>query len=100
MGAAAYNRGSKLIAQQCAAQVDADMVRLEMFNAMPKRSDARRPFGPIEFAPGHGGFWASCPVSGYGFWYRDLRDAIKSFDVDLVSVSGDTFHAVPRSVAE
>lgn len=48
--------------------------------------DAVRPFGPIHFVPGHGGWWAECPKTGFGFWYPTLRAAVRRYLVRIVSV--------------
>lgn len=59
---------------------------MDDLNAEPKDEGAARPFGVILICEGHGGWWATCPVSGFGFWHRTLRDAVRSYLVTVVSV--------------
>lgn len=85
MGIAAYNRGSKAISERIASdQRPAEFEVMDVLNALPKYADAGKPFGPIQFAAGNGGFWAQCPVTGYGFWYSTLHEAIKRWRVTIV----------------
>lgn len=84
MGVAAYNRGSNLIAQH--ADDDKRPVEFEIMdqlNGLAKYPDAGRPFGPIHFVKGNCGFWAMCPVTGFGFWYRTLREAVCRWRVQI-----------------
>ena len=86
MGAAAYNRGSRVIrrrADDAARPVEFDV--MDRLNAPPKRPGAPRPFGPVRFVPGHGGWWAECPVTGFGYWYRSLVTAVRSWRVTVTS---------------
>jgi hypothetical protein len=90
MGAAAYNRGSKVIARQCAARRAVEFEIMESLNAMPKNERAPKPFGPVHFVPGHGGIWAECPVTGFGYWYATLREAVRSFQVFVTGYDATT----------
>lgn len=64
-------------------------------NAVPRDSSAAVPFGPIRFAFGHGGWWAVCPVTGFGFWYPTLRQAVAAWRVTIVSVDARGWLAIP-----
>ncbi len=86
MGIAAYNRGSLAISRQIdteARPVEFEM--MERLNALPKYRDAGKPFGPIQFVFANGGFWAQCPITGYGFWYRTLTEAVQRWRVQIVA---------------
>jgi|SRR6185312_14965871 len=100
MGAAAYNRGSQAISRQIEADIEAhrrheDFFIMENMNALPKDPNARTPFGPIEFVFSHGGCWAQCPVTGFGFFYKDLRAAVKAFNVEITGRVDGKWTAVP-----
>jgi hypothetical protein len=98
MGAAAYNRGTKLISAQLDAGARAaEFVMMEDLNAMEKSPGAQRPFGPIHFVSGHGGFWAECPVTGYGFWYPTLRAAVRAWQVTITGYINGAWISVVRS---
>ena len=87
MGAAAYNRGNALIARQCAANAPKpDAILLDALNAEPKRPGAPKPFGPVHFIAGNGGWWAECPKTGFGYWHTSLRAAVRSLRVAIVTV--------------
>ncbi len=86
MGIAAYNRGSALLSKQIDMTARAvEFEILERLNALPKYADAGKPFGPIQFVfdSVRGGFWAQCPKTGYGFWYRTLPEAVKRWRVTI-----------------
>lgn len=59
----------------------------EMFlrdlNALPKADGAKAPFSDIHFVQGHGGWWAECPTTGYGYWYATLRKAVSAWRVAI-----------------
>lgn len=57
-------------------------------NAVPKHPNAIRPWGSLHFSIGHGGYWASCPVTGFGYWYPTLRDAVSHYLVSIVEYDG------------
>ncbi len=88
MGIAAYNRGSAALSRE----IDADQRPVEFeimdrLNALPKYADAGKPFGPIQFVHDsvRQGFWAECPVTGFGFCYRTLSEAIRRWRVQIVA---------------
>lgn len=105
MGAAAYNRGSKLIRQQITAeQHPVEFEIIQRLNAIPKVAEAPTPFGPIDFvfhtdAYGRTYVIAECPVTGFGFWFRSLKDAITAYNVEIVGITGTSYNAVPRKVS-
>ena len=84
MGVAAYNRGSASIARQIQARVrPVEFEVIDRLNALPKHDNAPTPWGEIQFTPGHGGWWAECPVTGFGYWYKTLREAVRSWNVEI-----------------
>lgn len=99
MGIAAYNRGSAAIS----AQIDRDQrpaafVLMDELNAMPKADKAPTPFGPVQFVFSHGGCWAQCPVTGFGYFYADLRQAVKAWNVEVTGYDANQnmWTAIPR----
>jgi hypothetical protein len=85
MGIAAYNRGSSAISQQISSMArPAEFEMMDILNALPKYEDAGKPFGQIQFTMGNGGIWAECPVTGFGFWYPTLFEAVKRWRVTIV----------------
>lgn len=104
MGIAAYNRGSRAISAQIDREATPDeLVLIRDLNSEPRDPEAPIPFGPIVFVPGHGGWWATCPVTGFGYWYPTLRKAVRSLDVTVVGVGIEhgepVFRAVPGHAA-
>ncbi len=96
MGVAAWNRGSALVARQIhAEQRPVEFVMMEDLDNLPKFDYARRPFGDIVFVAGHGGWWAECPVTGKGYWYRTLREAVRSWRVAITGFRDGAWYAVP-----
>lgn len=94
MGVAAYNRGSRALRRTIdATSRPAAFEVMERLNALPKDPSAGQPFGPIDFVQGNGGWWATCPVTGFGFWYRDLATAVRRWRVALVSYDHGTWGA-------
>lgn len=101
MGVAQYNRGTKAI------QFDIDRSKrpvefafMDDLNAVPKTANAYRPFGDVHFVPGRRGWWAECPVTGYGFWFRALRTAVAAFRVEVYARKGDAWIARPAECCE
>jgi hypothetical protein len=96
MGAAAYNRGSKLIAEHLAANDrKAEFEFMEQLNNLQKYEDAGTPFASINFTPYRDGWWAECPVTGYGHWYKTLREAVRRWNVEINGYDGKTWYAKP-----
>lgn len=82
MGAAAYNRGSKVVARQAAESArPVEFEIIERLNALPKFEDAGTPFGPVHFVASHGGVFAECPVTGFGYWYPTLHETTRRWRV-------------------
>lgn len=99
MRIAAYNRGSAAIIRQIDAEKrPVELEIMERLNALPKYHDAGKPFGPIQFVhdPVHGGFWAQCPVTGYGFWYRTLPEAVRRWRVTIHTYNNAVWQAEPH----
>lgn len=87
MGIAAYRRGNVAISRQLApTQAERDGEHLRDLNATPRHERAVAPWGPIHFVPGNGGWWAQCPKTGFGYWYKTLRRAIAEWRVTLTEV--------------
>ena len=98
MGIAAYNRGTKALAQAIDAQARAvEFDLMDSLNAMLRDPRAATPFGPIQFVPGHDGIWAECPVTGFGYWYRTLRAAVRAWNVEITEIHHGTWLAIPRA---
>jgi len=96
MGIAAYARGSALTRRyidSAARSVEFDL--MEQLNALPKDETAPTPFGEIQFVPGHGGWWAQCPKSGYGFHYPSLRMAVRRWRVEIYGYQDGCWLARP-----
>lgn len=98
MGAAAYRRGSRVIARQIARDFpvrDASLEIMDRINAMPKkplredswhRGARRRPLldkYAIQYDPARNVWWMMDPdnmYEGYSRFYPTLQDAIMSWD--------------------
>jgi len=87
MGIAAYNRGSAAITTQINMQArPVEFEIIDRLNALPKFTDAGKPLGPIQFVYDPRGFWvAECPVTGYGFFYRTLGEAVRRWRVTIIA---------------
>jgi hypothetical protein len=82
MSAAAEHRYQAFAAREADDKCpSANAIFLADLNALPKTDNAGRPFGDIVFVQSHGGWFAECPTTGYGFWYRTLREAVRSWRV-------------------
>lgn len=91
MGVAAYNRGSALIRKQTDdEQRDPVFILIEDLNNAPKLDGAQRPFQSVQFTRGNGGWWIECPVTGFGFWYKTLRKAVRSWLVTITAYDAKT----------
>lgn len=96
MGIAAYNRGSALISRQIASEDrDPVFVKMDQLNSLTKSPNAPRPFGPVNFVASHGGWWAECPRTGFGYWFKTLSDAVRAFSVEVTSYDHGVWGAVP-----
>jgi hypothetical protein len=84
MSARAENRYRQFAAREAqAATLSANARFVADLNALPKDDAAARPFGDIVFVQGHGGWWAECPVTGFGYWYPSLRRAVRAWCVAI-----------------
>lgn len=94
MGAAAYNRGSALLSTTISRETGTDdaqrqsvIAMMDSLNLLQRSPTALRPFGPIRFVAGHGGWYAECPTTGHGFWYRSLRMSVSEWAVTITEAS-------------
>jgi len=100
MGFAAYNRGTRLLAAQIAAEGRApEFTLMDDLNATPRADSARAPFGSVHVAHSHGAWWVECPTSGFGYHYPTLRAALREWLVDLRHYNAitKTWLAAPRA---
>ena len=98
MGIAAYNRGSEAIRNQLYGERrPIEFEIMDLLNALPKFPDAGRVFGPIEFTPDsqRNCVWAECPVTGFGFPYSTLHEAVKRWLIEIVGFDNGTWKAIP-----
>lgn len=97
MGVAAYNRGTEVI-RRAIAEGDrpVEFQMMDRLNTMPRQSGAPTPFGPIHFISGRGGWFAECPVTGFGYWYKTLIQAVSAWRVDVVAYRNGVWIAQPR----
>ena len=96
MGVAAWNRGSSAVARQIEAERrPAEFVLMDDLTKLPKFEHAQRPFGDIRFVAGNGGWWAECPATGRGVWYRTLRQAVRSWRVAIIGYANGVWQATP-----
>lgn len=97
MSAAAYNRGSRVVARQIA---DGDRPKefemMDELNGLPKYPDAGLPFGPIHFVFSHGLWWAACPTTGFGYTYPTLREAVRRWRVQITAYAEGVFIGHPE----
>ena len=91
MSIAAYNRGTAHLRRQTDAnQRHTAFVMMDELNALPKVAGARKPFNTVHIQAGNGGWWATCPVTGYGFWYKSLRSAVQHWDISIIGYDETT----------
>lgn len=101
MGAAAYRRGSEVIAKQIARDFATPTAFriMDRMNALPKAGDSRAirvPFAEklaIEFDIHRGVWWlmdASNMYEGHSRWYRSLEKLITSWDIYLTGYDETT----------
>ena len=98
MSNAAYNRGSRAIRNQVEQHArPIEFAMMDDYNAMPKHEPAKAPFLPVAITPGHGGFWLYDPRTSFGFWYRTLADAVRSWRIALTGYDArtQTWTAIP-----
>jgi hypothetical protein len=101
MGAAAYDRGSKRISDDVTSRVRLhEFTFMDHLNSLAKAPGAARPFGDVHFVAGHGGWWAECPTTGFGYWFKSLRMAVRAFRVEVYAYSNGAWlaSATPKAV--
>ena len=115
MGAAAYYRGSANIRRSIEMeQRDPTFRMMDDINALPKKTlkcsrgkitDKKHPTldrVAIKSDPIHANVWwmlsPDTMFDGFGFAYKSLRDAIRSWDISLTEYDEltDTWYAVPN----
>lgn len=69
-------------------------------NLLPRKPGAVAPFAPIHFVPSHGGWFAECPYTGRGIFYRELEDAVASWLVHVVEYDNGKWIAIPSTELE
>lgn len=100
MGAAAEHRGIALISRLIDRdQRRSEFVMMDDLNALPKFPDAGTPLGPIHFTPSHNGWFALCPITGYGYWYNTLREAVRRWRVSVNGYDHGVWIAQPTGQA-
>lgn len=98
MGVASYQRANDVIRNRIAENDrPVEFVMMEELNSLPKFEDAGRPFTDIWFVPGHGGWCAECPRTGYGYWYKTLREAVRRWRVTINGYDGIRWLATPNA---
>ena len=96
MGVAAWNRGTAVVRRQIEADKrPVEFEIMEDLSNLPKFDYAKQPFSDIVFVAGHGGWWAECPTTGRGYWYKTLREAVRSWRVAIVGFVDETWQATP-----
>lgn len=98
MGVAAYNRGTKAIEADIArGDRAAEFCLMADLNDLPKYQGASAPFGDVHFVYSHNGWWAECPVTGFGYHYPTLREAVRNWRVTVHSHVNGTWIASPTA---
>lgn len=94
MGVAAYNRSSQAIREHI-NQDDRprEFEIIELAKALAKYPDAGTPFEPINFVFSHGGCWAECPRTGFGYWYPTIYEAVRRWNVTLTGFCNGIFES-------
>lgn len=95
MGIAAYNRGSNALSDRITAESrPCEFVMMDVLNGLKKYEDAGTPFGPLQFVLSHGGCFAECPTTGFGFFYPTLFEAVKRWRVRITEFRNGVWVAV------
>lgn len=81
MGAASERRYVIFAAAQTSTGKTPNQLFVADLNKTPKIPGARTPFGEIHFVASHGGWFAECPKTGFGYWFKTLRQAVATFRV-------------------
>lgn len=91
MGVAAYNRASKVVSKRiddAFGVTSSDDLFIRDLNNLPKKACAQRPFSDAIIVQSHGGWFIECPTTGYGFFYKSIRDLVTSWLVRLAVDNG------------
>lgn len=101
MGIAAYNRGTERIRKDAdARERDPAFILMEELNAIAKHPNAARPFGPIVFVYDGRSHWHALDpnkrFSGFGYWYRTLREAVSAWRVQVIEYRNGEYYSVPN----
>lgn len=97
MGIAAYNRGSSALAEEIRRDLEryTEFEIMERLSALPKKPDALRPFGPVKIKQDRNSFNVYCPVTGFGFWYPTIQEAVSSWNIYISGYGNGEFTAEP-----
>lgn len=86
MSAASENRYRRFVRRQADAAMPSHNDQfIADLNASPKDAGAVRPFDRIVFVRSHGGWFAECQTTGFGYWYKTIRQAVAAWRV-VVSI--------------
>lgn len=95
MGVAAEHRYAAFAARQATAHLPShNQAFVADLNSLPKNADAGTPFGDAVLSSGNGGWWMECPTTGYGYWYRTIRLAVRAWRVS-VHIDGQRLICIP-----
>ena len=103
MGAAARQRGDKLIRGSLGNKRPVCFEIMDRLNAIQKNKDAGWPFGPLVIKS-HQGFFhlldAKKQWSGFGYWYSTMKELMQRWNIELVGYdqSTDTWQANPIKI--
>lgn len=101
MGVAACQRGNELLRRQIdALAIPVELDFIEHLNRLVKYPDAGTPMGAVRISyddRGKGRWWVECPVTGYGFFYPTIREAVRRWRIVVTGYDCDskTFIAEP-----
>lgn len=94
MGIAAYNRGSRALIASLDAAMSSPIVQLAGdLNVMRCAPGACVPFDTDEvltLSRGHGGWWLSCNITGFGYWDKTPWKLMRRFAVRIVGINEAT----------
>ena len=98
MGVAAYYRGNALISRHIKEDArDPIFEMMDDLNELPKYQDSGKPLGPIHFVYHRGVWFAECPKTGFGFWYKNLREAVRRWNVEITEYRNGIWVGIPRA---
>ena len=96
MGVAAYRRGNAMITRQIESDArPVEFQRMSDLNALPKFPGARAPWGDeVHIVRSHRRWWVECPITGYGYHYATLREAVRSWDIHVIGYAYGVWTAI------